>query len=67
LRYRQQRLEALEDVQAVRCPTCDAGPSQKCELTTGQAGQTVVLGILAAAIFGTVLSLSYRVLNSILG
>jgi hypothetical protein len=37
-------------------------------LSSGYAvGQTVVLGILAAGIFSTVLSLSYRVLNSILG
>jgi Flp pilus assembly pilin Flp len=37
-------------------------------LSSGYAvGQTVVLGIFAAGIFSTVLSLSYRVLNSILG
>jgi hypothetical protein len=26
----------LKQVQAVRCPTCGAGPGEKCELTTGQ-------------------------------
>jgi hypothetical protein len=36
-------------------------------LSSGFAlGQTVVLGFLAAMIFGTVISLSYRFLNSIL-
>jgi AraC-like DNA-binding protein len=25
----------LKQVQAVRCPTCGAGPGEKCELTTG--------------------------------
>jgi hypothetical protein len=26
----------LKEVQSVRCPTCGAGPGEKCELTTGQ-------------------------------
>jgi hypothetical protein len=26
----------LKQVQAVRCPTCGAGPGEKCELSTGQ-------------------------------
>jgi len=26
----------LEQIQAVRCPTCGAGPGEKCELSTGQ-------------------------------
>jgi|ERR1700686_4306078 len=26
----------LEEIQAVRCPTCGAGPGEKCELSTGQ-------------------------------
>jgi len=25
----------LKEVQAVYCPTCGAGPGEKCELTTG--------------------------------
>jgi len=26
----------LKQVQAVRCPTCGAGPGEKCELSTGR-------------------------------
>jgi len=26
----------LKQVQAVRCPTCGAGPGEKCELNSGQ-------------------------------
>jgi hypothetical protein len=26
----------LKQVEAVRCPTCGAGPGEKCELSTGQ-------------------------------
>ena len=26
----------LKQAQAVRCPTCGAGPGEKCELSTGQ-------------------------------
>jgi hypothetical protein len=27
---------SLKQVLAVRCPTCGAGPGEKCELNTGQ-------------------------------
>jgi hypothetical protein len=29
--------QILKQIQARRCPTCGAGPGEKCKLTTGQS------------------------------
>jgi 4-hydroxy-3-methylbut-2-en-1-yl diphosphate synthase IspG/GcpE len=36
LRIMKAKKLTLKQVQAVRCPTCGAALSEKCELTTGQ-------------------------------